>query len=323
MGPDIGGVPAAQADVDAIVELVAKVEHAQQNALPDEFMDLFHVDAVWTTAHGKRLTGIDEISAFTHRVLPGALEQEITAAYEAEHMLFIRPDVAAVKVRQVPICRNGRPVDLAAVQSPEELVAHQPDKVPGAPLYVLAKETGRWKIVAAQNTKVIDLETFSAMRVLVIGATGYIGSAVHEHLSATCDVVSFVRNEATSALPGQVWRGDLTEPSTLTSAITDDIDAVVYAAAPIDETTDTNAMNALITALRGTGRPLLYTSGVWVLGPSGPDPVDEAAKPNPSTSSAIGLGSNTSSWEPAPRESAAPSSDPASCTAGMAVFPPS
>lgn len=68
--PTVIGVPAPQDDVDAIVAFVAGVQHAQQNALPDAFLDGFREDAIWTTAHGKRLTGLPEISAFTRTVLP-------------------------------------------------------------------------------------------------------------------------------------------------------------------------------------------------------------------------------------------------------------
>ena len=52
-----------------------------------------------TTGHGKRLTGRDEIAAFTRTVLPEAMKDS-TATYEVVHVVFIRPDVAAVKVRQ-------------------------------------------------------------------------------------------------------------------------------------------------------------------------------------------------------------------------------
>ncbi|WP_257134087.1 SgcJ/EcaC family oxidoreductase [Streptomyces sp. st140] len=67
--PTVIGVPAPQEDVDAIVAFVAGVQHAQQNALPDAFLDGFREDAVWTTAHGKRLTGLPEISAQNTQVL--------------------------------------------------------------------------------------------------------------------------------------------------------------------------------------------------------------------------------------------------------------
>lgn len=160
----VAGVTVPQEDVDAIIALVSGVEYAQQNALPDAFMSAFRQDTVWTTAHGKRLTGFEEISAFTHKVLPGTIEQPVTASYEAEYILFIRPDIAAVKVRQRPVTRDGKLLDevFRGHDDRAALAADRPDAVPGTPLYVLAKDDGEWRIAAAQNTKVLDPETLAA-----------------------------------------------------------------------------------------------------------------------------------------------------------------
>jgi uncharacterized protein (TIGR02246 family) len=129
-----------KAETEAIKQVVATLQHAQQNELPDQFVSLFRPDAIWTTGHGKRLIGRDEISAFTHQVLPGAMKHS-TATYEVEHVLFIRPDVAAVKVRQRPVTLDGQPI------------AGQNE---GSPLYVMAKQDGQWRLVVAQNTEVLD-----------------------------------------------------------------------------------------------------------------------------------------------------------------------
>lgn len=125
-------------DTTEIEKLVATVQHAQQNELAEEFINLFREDAIWTTAHGKRLTGRDEIASFTRKVLPGA-SKEATATYEVAHVLFIRPDVAAVKIRQRPVTPAGEPLD----------------QNEGSPLYILSKEDGEWKIAAGQNTIVL------------------------------------------------------------------------------------------------------------------------------------------------------------------------
>jgi uncharacterized protein (TIGR02246 family) len=127
-------------EIEAIKQVVAAVEHSQQNELSDEFVGLFRPDAIWTTAHGRRLTGRDEISAFTRQVLPGAMKDS-TATYEVAHVLFIRPDVAAVKVRQQPVTLDGRPIE---------------GENQGSPLYVMSKEDGHWRLVAGQNTLVLD-----------------------------------------------------------------------------------------------------------------------------------------------------------------------
>lgn len=133
--------PEADAEVAAIRRLVAEVEHARQNELFDRFLSLFRrQDPVWTTGHGKRLSGFDEIAAYTQKVLPGA-SAESTAVYDVERVLFLRPDVAAVNVRQQPVRPDGT------------RIAVRPE---GRPCYLLVKEDGAWRIGAAQNTLVAD-----------------------------------------------------------------------------------------------------------------------------------------------------------------------
>ena len=132
--------PTYDAEIEEIKQVVRVLEHAQQNELPDEFVGLFRQDAIWTTGAGKRLIGRDEISAFTHQVLPGAMRNS-TATYEVAHVLFVRPDVAAVKVRQRPVTLNGEPIE---------------GQNEGSPLYIMAKEGGQWCIAAGQNTLVLD-----------------------------------------------------------------------------------------------------------------------------------------------------------------------
>ncbi|MGW6916638.1 SgcJ/EcaC family oxidoreductase [Kitasatospora sp. NPDC054939] len=133
--------PDTDADLAAIRHLVAEVEHAQQHELVDRFLGLFRrQDPVWTTGHGKRLSGFEEISDFTRKVLPGATA-ESTAVYDVERVLFLRPDVAAVNVRQQPVGPDGT------------RIADRPE---GRPFYILVKEDGAWRIGAAQNTVAVD-----------------------------------------------------------------------------------------------------------------------------------------------------------------------
>ncbi|KAA8887440.1 SgcJ/EcaC family oxidoreductase [Nocardia colli] len=122
-------------DLDAIREVVATIQHSQQNELVDEFIGLFREDAIWTTGGGKPLLGRPAIAEFTAKVLPGAM-RDGTVTYEVVHVLFIRPDVAAVKVRQRYLTDDG------------ELTGE------GSPMYVMSKENGRWLLTANQNTVV-------------------------------------------------------------------------------------------------------------------------------------------------------------------------
>ena len=125
-------------DLRAIHQVVATVRHATQHELVNDFLALFRPDAIWTTGGGKRLLGRDEIAAFTRQALPGGM-QGLTMSMEVVHVLFVRPDVAAVKVRQVYASSDG-----------------QPNEAEGefTPLFVMAKEDGRWRLVACQNTPV-------------------------------------------------------------------------------------------------------------------------------------------------------------------------
>ncbi|MGW5733020.1 MULTISPECIES: SgcJ/EcaC family oxidoreductase [Streptomyces] len=126
---------ARSADLQAIEHVIATIEHSQVNELPEEFLSLFRPDAIWTTAHGKLLTGLEEIAAFTHRALPGSMANG-SVRYELIDVLFIRPDVAAVKARGQYLTLDGEPTGN-----------------PTSPLYVMAKEDGRWLLTANQNTE--------------------------------------------------------------------------------------------------------------------------------------------------------------------------
>ncbi|MEW2029864.1 SgcJ/EcaC family oxidoreductase [Streptomyces roseifaciens] len=129
--------PETDAEVAAIRRLVAEVEHAQQNELVEQFLSVFRrEDPVWTTGHGMRLSGFEEISAFTRKVLPGAMA-ESTAVYDVERVLFLRPGIAAVNVRQQPVLLDGTRIT---------------DRPEGRPFYILVKEDGTWRVGAAQNT---------------------------------------------------------------------------------------------------------------------------------------------------------------------------
>ncbi|WP_433323219.1 SgcJ/EcaC family oxidoreductase [Spirillospora sp. CA-294931] len=125
-------------EIEAIKRVVATLEHAQRNELVEEFIGLFREDGIWTTGHGRRLLGRDAIEAFTRQVLPGAMT-DMSVEFEVEHVLFIRPDVAAVKLRQQYLTSDG-----------------EPSGAPGTPLHVMAKEDGRWRLAACQNTEVLD-----------------------------------------------------------------------------------------------------------------------------------------------------------------------
>lgn len=124
-------------EAEAVTQVVAALQTAQQNEDVEGFVSLFHPDAMWVTGGGRRLIGRDEIAEFTAQVLPGAM-RDSTQAYDVVHVVFVRPDVAVVAVRQRYVSHDGEPL------------GGEPE---GRPTYVMAKDDDdRWRIVAGQNT---------------------------------------------------------------------------------------------------------------------------------------------------------------------------
>ncbi|MCZ0978639.1 SgcJ/EcaC family oxidoreductase [Streptomyces diastatochromogenes] len=180
MKPRLAGVDMPPEDVDAIVALVAEVERAQQNALPDAFVELFRPDALWSLPYGTPVTGIEEIGAFCRQVLPATADRPLTSTYETEYIHFLRPDVAAVKIRQRPVTRDGKLLDdllrrpdtpgsasgcrgsSANVRRWASLVATLPPAAADTSLYVLTKSEGRWRISVAQDTTAIEPDGLAA-----------------------------------------------------------------------------------------------------------------------------------------------------------------
>lgn len=135
------------------------------------------------------------------------------------------------------------------------------------------------------------------MRVFVTGATGYVGGAVANALRAAGhEVVGLARSdEAARRLEGAgctVLRGSLADGDVLARGARE-TDATVHAAATgaADQAeVDAAAVHALLHALAGSGKPFVYTSGIWVLGATGDAVADEDA---PAAAAAI------VAWRPA------------------------
>jgi nucleoside-diphosphate-sugar epimerase len=130
------------------------------------------------------------------------------------------------------------------------------------------------------------------MRIFLTGATGYIGSAVLDALIRGGHTVhALVRNRerasAAQARGAQAIVGDLADPSSY-AATAAGADGVVHAAADYASRgpqVDATAVQTFLAPVPGRSRFFIYTSGVWVLGPS-PVPADENAQLNPAELSA-------------------------------------
>ena len=123
------------------------------------------------------------------------------------------------------------------------------------------------------------------MNIFLTGATGYIGSAVADALmKAGHSVTGLARSDEAA---GQLrlrgitpHHGDLKSPASLSSAASA-LDGVIHTGTTNDGALDQAAIRAMLDALDGSGKPFVYTSGVWVLGDTGDKIADESAPLNP------------------------------------------
>jgi len=140
MPPLIWPTDASTFDIDRLIQLVSALEKSQLTEDPDAFLVLFDPEAIWVTGGGRRLVGLDEISAFTRMVLPGWMNGG-SVTYVVRHIRFLTPDVAVTSVDQEYLDGDGNP--------------HSP-RQRGMPTYTWRRSGNDWKIVTGQNTGVVD-----------------------------------------------------------------------------------------------------------------------------------------------------------------------
>ena len=123
------------------------------------------------------------------------------------------------------------------------------------------------------------------MNIFLTGSTGYIGGATADALiKAGHSVTGLARSDEAAAnlhLKGVTpHQGDLRSPATLASAA-GALDGVIHTGTTNDGQLDQAAIRAMLDALKSSGKPFVYTSGVWVLGNTGDTPADESAALKP------------------------------------------
>jgi nucleoside-diphosphate-sugar epimerase len=126
------------------------------------------------------------------------------------------------------------------------------------------------------------------MQLFVTGASGYIGSAVTEKLiGAGHRVAGLARSDAAAQklekAGASVVRGDLRDVSVIESAARES-EGVIHLGMEFNANApalDRGAVDAILAGLGGSGKPFLYTSGIWVMGDTGGHVADESTPVNP------------------------------------------
>src|SRR3954467_10532605 len=126
------------------------------------------------------------------------------------------------------------------------------------------------------------------MQVFLTGATGYIGSAVAAALRAAGhEVAGLARSDAAverlERSGVRPVRGDLADAAVLERG-SRAADAVIHTGTTNDARApevDRAAVDAILRALDGSGKPFVYTSGIWVYGDTKGRIVDETTQLTP------------------------------------------
>src|SRR5215469_5480136 len=118
------------------------------------------------------------------------------------------------------------------------------------------------------------------MVIFLTGATGYIGGAVADALqNAGHSVIGLARSdEAAGRLHLRniaVHHGDLDSTGSLATAAAA-ADGVIHAGTTNNGPIDHEAVRVMLDAMAGSGKPFVYTSGIWVVGDTGGRIADES-----------------------------------------------
>lgn len=125
------------------------------------------------------------------------------------------------------------------------------------------------------------------MKVFVTGAAGYIGKAVCRRLRAEGhEVIGLTHHQGHLQLLDKMGvKGVLADLKSTAQwkNYLGEVDAAIHLAQDPKEPAEADviAVNTIVDAFSGTKKRFIYTSGVWVLGETGPEAVSEISPTNP------------------------------------------
>ncbi|MFD9627464.1 SgcJ/EcaC family oxidoreductase [Peribacillus muralis] len=122
----------------AIRQTIIEIETAFNQHDADDVDRHFTQNAVWVNVIGVQLSGWKQINE-THKVILAGPLRNSYARYTVNSIIFVRPDVAIVHIRQYPTTSEGK-----IIENGQGSLA----------IYVMVKEQGTWLIAAGQNTLV-------------------------------------------------------------------------------------------------------------------------------------------------------------------------
>lgn len=125
-----------QEEINAIRQTIIEIEAAFNQHDADELVLHFTQNAIWVNVVGVQLSGWKQINE-THKVILEGPLRNSYARYTVDSIIFVRPDVATVHIRQYPTTSEGK-----IIENGQGSLA----------IYVMVKEQGTWMVAAGQNT---------------------------------------------------------------------------------------------------------------------------------------------------------------------------
>ncbi len=132
------------ADRDAILAVIATLEHAVNTSNGDLFDSVLSEDVIWGSPKGQIVLGLDQLNPIHQRLAANSRQYGYSSRFTVEALGFLSADVACASVRRTGLDEHEMPLNPCPGSIVQELV-----------LYVLVRREDRWWIVSAQNTPVL------------------------------------------------------------------------------------------------------------------------------------------------------------------------